>query len=983
MATAVTGPYGLTALKLENFSGLNTQIDPTNLPPFASPSCADVEYFPGSVVTRPPIVSQFAVIAGNPSVNYLKTYITPAETIRTLALDSLGILWEENPAGILLNVGTIETTGAYGNSVTLFGREYIAIGDGRFGIGIPRQFDDTNFDRVSQGGPGQSPTAQDYIASVSLLASPNGLIPAQQAVVSLVQSGSTITAVIAGGDFIFSVVGDQVVITLNVDGYNGSYTIASIISPVQAILAYPSATALPASSSGTLWANLVTIRTATTITMPTGLLVVVAAATDASYDGTFSVRFGVAGGTGSVLYIPANSRALSGGGTITTAGQISAGVHQITVIFITRNGYLTAPAPPLTWTALGGKAALVVGIPIGPPNIIARVLSFTGATGDNFFYVDPADSTVPLSGMVIYDNTTTTAIIDFTDQVLLSGNSVDDLFSLVELGECSGVTEYHSRLFWVGERNTHTDSPTAQEAESGGVFQNLEFDGGFTQGNVAPPLGWTSAAGSTGVGGYSAIALAQPVVWGDAYCIVGDGSHSVRGTITQNAFQDWENIPKIARNTSYSIRARVARNITLAQGTLHINLQSSLGAFTTTGLVVTAAQATTSYTEFTAVLTASLMTPPADLLLQIYADGTPTNAGAFLVDCIEIYPTKLPYNSYLVRASFADRPEAYDGVTGFLSVAENNGQAVRASFVLRDFLYFVKERSMYVTQDTGDEPSTWSINEVSAKVGTESVRGVGVGDEWAVIASRDGLYYFNGGLSAAWSGGEANSKLSTEIQPTWDSINWNVGHLIAVTVDTQRKRIYIAVPLGTATLPNVQLVLDYTEGFSDPLANNGTGRKWAIWNISCNSMALVERFDGTQKLFIGNNGVNAPSNGKIYQLTPGAPFNDDGVPINGYWQSGFFQDQGRLTFGYLSANVVGSGVANVQLKRGDQNDFKAVRGWDLSPNGFHNQDRQIQVERNRMAIQIGTNSLNSWFSLQGLALYVKPSIWAPLRGINA
>jgi hypothetical protein len=989
MATTAAGPYGLTAMRLENFSGLNTLVDPTNLPPFASPDCPDVEFFPGVVQTRPPLVSQFSVIAGNPSINYLKTYITPSAVLRMMALDSLGTLWEENPQGILLNVGAIETPGAYAGSTTLFGREYIAVNDGRFGIGIPRQFDDVYFDRVSQGGPGAPPTV--------------------------------------------------------VDG---------------------------------------------------------------------------------------------------AAGNIPAGVHQLVVIFVTRQGYLTAPSPPVSWTAAGAKVASLTNIATGPPNVIARILAFTGAGGNSFFYVDPADLTLPASLMVIHDNVTTTATIDFTDQILLSGNNVDSLFRLIELGGCAQVTQYSSRLFWCGERNKQTDSPLARGAESGGTFVNLEFDGGYggiptstntgvgspstainfpplistlwtNPGNVfaadgvvatcsmiasggsdnlfvsgygfavpanaiingivvkalvrsslgtvrdlsvfimkagtavgtdhfngnpwttvlanqtygstsdlwgatwtpadinnagfgfvisatnnsgsaqvasidyisiqvyytvpsasTVPLGWT--AGASVAGGGSALTNMFPVVWGDAYSITGDGATAVRGQITQSAYQSYLKIPIISRNTSYSVRARLAKAGGLTQGVIHINLQSTSGAFTTSGLSAQVSQLTNTYQEFTGTLTSAIIAPPSDLLLQIYADGTPNNGGVFLIDCIEIYPTNFPNNLSLVRASFAGQPEAYDGITGFLSVAENNGQAVKCSFVLRDFLYFAKERSLYVTQDNGGEPSTWSINEVSGKIGTPSPRGVGIGDEWAVIGSRDGLYHFNGSLSAAWSGNEAGSKLSNEIQPTWDSINWNVGYLLAVTVDTQRKRIYIAVPIGAATIPNKMLVLDYIEGFGDPLAQDGVGRKWSIWNIPCNSMALIERFDGTQKLFIGNN----TSTGKILQLTPGSAYSDDGASINGYWQSGFFQDKGRLTFGYISANVVGNGTANLTLRRGDQNNLKAVRGWNLVPNGFKNQERQIQVERERMAIVIGANAVGSFFSLQGLSMYMKPSTWSPVRGMN-
>lgn len=974
-------------MPLETFSGLNTLEDPTNLPPFASPDCPDVEFVPGTVQTRPPLVTQFTIVGGNPSINYLKTYITPSEILRMMALDSFGSLWKENPAGTLALAGLIEVPGAYANSVTLFGREYLAIGDGQFGIGMPRQFDDTFFDRVSQEGPGAAPTVLETTPSIAVAsASQEGSIPvnaADEYVPHLTQLQCPFF-----GPFIH--VGNNCLITVAGVGadYDGpqNYFGTPLDTPPNIYFPNPiSPTPIVVPAAGTVASSYATITTAIPHGLSVGSSVIIAGV--GGYSGTFPVAAVLSPTVFTYFASATGLGALGAGGTIQISGNVSAGAHQCVVMFVTRQGYITKPSPPGSYTATGGKTATVT-LPIGPPNIIARIVAFTGANGDNFYYIDPADPSFPTSGMVIHDNTTTSATFDFDDQTLLSGNNVDDLFSLVVLGECSGVTEYHQRLFWTGERNTDTSSPTAQNSANGGSFYGLGFDGGFGAMGAGIPNGWSPSTNS--VGANSAIAVGSPVVWGDALSIIGDGVSAVVGHIYQNAYQDYLGIPIIARNTAYSLRVRVRGLGGLASGNLHINLTSTVGGFTTTGLSLTAAQVNGTYQEFIVPLTdAPLATPPADLRLQIYVDNTLSFNASYLMDCMEIFPTQLPYNSYLVRASFAERPEAYDGVTGFLSVAENNGQAVRNCFVLRDFLYLVKERSMYVTQDNGDEPSTWSINEVSAKVGTESPRGVGVGDEWAVIASRDGLYYFNGGLSAAWSGGESNSKLSTEIQPTWDSINWNVGYLISVVVDTQRKRIYVAVPIGTSTVPNKILTLDYVEGFGDPLAANGVGRKWSVWNIPCNSQALIERFDGTQKLFIGNNPVTFGSltpgtgTGKIYGLIPGAASSDDGVAINGYWNSGFFQDQGRLTFGYVAANITGSGTANLTLRRGDQNDLRVVRGWNLLPNGFNNMERQIQVERERMAIAIGTNGVNQFFSLQGLAMYVKPSSWAILRGTNA
>ncbi len=160
----------------------------------------------------------------------------------------------------------------------------------------------------------------------------------------------------------------------------------------------------------------------------------------------------------------------------------------------------------------------------------------------------------------------------------------------------------------------------------------------------------------------------------------------------------------------------------------------------------------------------------------------------------------------MVRCSKAGDPESYDGVSGLLEAAPGDGTCVRAAFELRGILYLVKERSLYSTQDDGvNEPAAWTVNEISRVVGTPSVNGVDVGEDWAVIAAREGLYIYDGSEPV---------KISQEIQPIWDSINWDYGDTIWVRVDTRNRRILCGVPIGAATSPSRVLVLDYRSCFN-------------------------------------------------------------------------------------------------------------------------------------------------------------------------
>jgi hypothetical protein len=587
--------------------------------------------------------------------------------------------------------------------------------------------------------------------------------------------------------------------------------------------------------------------------------------------------------------------------------------------------------------------------------VVQRLIAFTASGGANFYHV-PAT-------MVINDNTTTSLIVDFTDTLLLSGVSMDYLFSQVELPEQLGVVDYAERLFWWGERASMDN------------WRNLSFDGGWDASGNGRPLGWTRDP-SFGAGGSR---VSSGTVWGDAYQIAADGSTTVRGYISQNAITDVNGDPLCVANTDYSVRARVQRTSTLAQGIFRINAFSPTAGLLATGMALDITQVGTTYQEFIADLFPAQTSLPSDLTLRVYVDGLPLPAGqAFQVDCVEVFPTNASQNPSLVRCSGSEEPEAYDGVSGIMSIAENNGQGIRAAFTLRNNLYFVKERSMYVTATDGvNEPALWQVEEVSNKVGTPSAHGVALGEEWAIIAGRSGVYLFDGSEPV---------KISQEIQPTWDQINWQFGQLLWVQIDTQRKRVYIGAPMGSATQPNQVFMLDYTEGFGDPLVAMLTApersRKWANWQVSANSCGLIERSTGVAQIFFGSNNAS----GKIYAPTVGA-FSDDGAAINSFYSTAFLAAtgpalSGRNLFGYLTAYVQGAGtLALTALTAGDASAI-TLGNWTLASPASHDMEQFTNVLAERVSYQFGTNAVGAWFSITKLAPWAKPDPFAIVRGTN-
>src|ERR1700722_9957286 len=155
-------------LPLNIFGTWVTLLDPSDVPAGMSPNLGDVEFFPGGVRTRAGLVSQFTPLAGVPQINGVKTYATTNLVQRFLALDSFGNIYKETSPGVL----SLGASGVAANlqmaSTTQFGREYMAFSDGLLGQDMPRQYDDSFLDRVSQTGPGEGPAVADATAAGSI-----------------------------------------------------------------------------------------------------------------------------------------------------------------------------------------------------------------------------------------------------------------------------------------------------------------------------------------------------------------------------------------------------------------------------------------------------------------------------------------------------------------------------------------------------------------------------------------------------------------------------------------------------------------------------------------------------------------------------------------------------------------------------------------------------------------------------------------------
>lgn len=596
---------------------------------------------------------------------------------------------------------------------------------------------------------------------------------------------------------------------------------------------------------------------------------------------------------------------------------IGAGTRQGVVFFITRNGYYTAPGPPVTFTVPENTTAIVASqIPIGPPNVIARGIAFTeaganGVPGANFFTIpNPVSYIVEnvnftATSLIINDNTTTTTSFFFTDSVLLNAEAIDiqgnNLFNLIEIGNPGWIVSYASRNFYGLCQNKIQN------------FTNASFDGGYLPGTQLTPLGWS-------VPDIYGSLLVSPV-FGNSYYIrnTSGGVLAQAGLIAQTAYQDAYLVPILNANTAYSVRVTArcpSGNIT---GSLTVDLNGSgisYGSFT----VPFASLSTTLATFTGTLLTSPFTTVPTALQLRLFAAGIAANADVE-IDRVEIFPTAIPVLSTTVFGSYAGDLESVDGVTGPMVFTSENTQPVNGAVVMYDTFYALKQSSQYSVQASANlEPAQWTINEVAQRAGACGVNAYDFGEQWIVEACRNGLFLFSGGQPG---------KIMQEIYQIWDAINWNAAKCIWVRNDVTARRLYVGVPLPTPnfwlpdapanaapTSPNVMLMLNYqgcetgdaikmemqlhTTMFGSLNATD-MKRKWSIWQIPCPYAAAVSttgNVSGEKNVLDAEvRFCNGIASSKVYRLNSELPDDviptDDGVPIHSLYTTYGFTNQSK------------------------------------------------------------------------------------------
>lgn len=693
-------------------------------------------------------------------------------------------------------------------------------------------------------------------------------------------------------------------------------------------------------------------------------------------------------------------------GTVTPYGQCAPGLHLCQVLFLDRQGGITAPSPPTTFIANGGQYVQVDSIPIGPSNIVARILAFTGAQPNvpgvlpPFFYLAvPAqlEGQVISTGTQINDNTTTSILLDFSDNSLFATSSElgaisvtgNNLVNQIVLDGALAFGYWQSRLTTIGQRAAIQN------------FVNLGFEGG----GGTYPLGWT-------ISGTPGILVPGIDGFGGAFQFFADGS------ISQTAYLDAYGNPLLDGNITYAIRMLVQGVGTNPGMTLTVTISSASTGFSSSAFI--ALPATNSYVQENFLL-ATPEDIPQDMILSLTVAGITT--GVVNVDEIAIFDSQNPYLDNQAFTSYNDNPAGFDGVSG-------NGQPTEDTHKIMGFSV-VRATPYAITQDPSgrvheilvnptSEPSGWEWKEIQANCGSLSAFGIthsqaddetaSSGDDWSAWPTESGAGLFDGSQV---------HKVSQEIQPNWNpgasnypwmadntKINMDAAITISALCDPLDRMLYFFVPVGTAVAPNKIYPLSFRElnsayaiansppvhvSLGGKLVVTDNTRKWTIWDRPMNGAARMYR-DSTGTLstvFLGGNGQTpgvAQGFGNVYTLNPLKLTDDDYGQIDPYYVTFYGPDADkaqalgitalRKLMAYVASFISGTGnVTYSVLCDAPDNEWPLTVTRALTANPrFAQEFAGCQAQGSRMALKIVSSPItgtDNGFNLQWIQFYFK------------
>ena len=367
-----------------------------------------------------------------------------------------------------------------------------------------------------------------------------------------------------------------------------------------------------------------------------------------------------------------------------------------------------------------------------------------------------------------------------------------------------------------------------------------------------------------------------------------------------------------------------------------------------------------------------------------------------------IFQTGVPgyYSGWWV--SLAGDPESYYADLSYISVGSDDGERAWGAIEYRGTVYGLRERSGMTLTANPNNPQEWKATKRWSERGPCGPRAFDSCDDFLIFVHRSGI----------WKYEETVPELVTkEIPYWWKTINWQAANTICCRIDQEKHEVHILVPVGNSKVPNQEVVLNYLEGWEQPVHfSTYSGKEIAVAGVrkySVNDMAayVCERIERalpilqpfpqgtigipfldssyyTSQFLFGSSGPD----GTVQAVTPGT-FNDNGAGIDCVYETVCTETTMSLSkIEGFTLNARGNGTLYPYFIGGremitGQNQQGPLKGLiipcrpialDVNENeGLSRMVPSKISERWRMRFTNGKQA-NSWFSLKWLAMYTIP-----------
>lgn len=244
--------------------------------------------------------------------------------------------------------------------------------------------------------------------------------------------------------------------------------------------------------------------------------------------------------------------------------------------------------------------------------------------------------------------------------------------------------------------------------------------------------------------------------------------------------------------------------------------------------------------------------------------------------------------------STTDDPANIQNSDGILGINSSNGKrTIAIREMLNGEIISLKEDGGYAIEPSDVSPSQWTPTKRWGKHAPAGPRAIALGPDWMLIFSpKTGPWrYYQGQLT----------RVGRELTGTWKRVNWKAKQEIWIEVDENQQKAYIGLPLDGSTTCNYRAVLDYFNGWDDPISLyrgqryvNPLSRRWSVEPFAARYGKIVDRtlatsvnelIDDQQMLF----GMAGNSPLRIRMEVPDL-YNDDGLGIDWQYQPAYAED---------------------------------------------------------------------------------------------